>query len=77
MIMGRNFKPGFKINLHLKDLNNALSTAKDLDLPLPLTCILQQILISLFAYGRGELDHSAIATFFENVGRVEIMSAGD
>jgi len=74
MIMGRNFKPGFKINLHLKDLNNALSTAKDLDLPLPLTGIVQQILISLFANGRGELDHSAIATFFENVGRVEIKS---
>jgi 2-hydroxy-3-oxopropionate reductase len=71
-IMARNFTPGFKIRLHLKDLNNALSTAKDLDLPLPLTGIAQQILISLLTNGRGDLDHSAIATFFENIGGVEI-----
>ena len=76
MMMGRNFKPGFKIKLHLKDLNNALSTAKELDLPLPLTSIVQQILISLIAEGRGDQDHSAIATFFEKMGRVEIKSAG-
>ncbi len=76
MMMRRNFKPGFKIKLHLKDLNNALSTAKELDLPLPLTSIVQQILISLIAEGRGDQDHSAIATFFEKMGRVEIKSAG-
>ena len=74
MMMGRNFKPGFKIKLHLKDLNNALSTAKELDLPLPLTSSVQQILISLIAEGRGDQDHSAIATFFEKMGRVEIKS---
>ena len=74
MIMERNFKPGFKINLHLKDLRNALSTARDLDLPLPLTSVVHEILISLIAEGRGEMDHSAIATFFERVGGVEIRS---
>ena len=74
MIIGRNFKPGFKIKLHHKDLNNALSTAKDLKVPLPLTSFVQQILVSLLLDGKEENDHSAIATFFEKMARVEIQS---
>jgi 2-hydroxy-3-oxopropionate reductase len=74
MIFGRNFKPGFKIRLHQKDLKNALSTAKDLGVPLPLTSLVQQILISLMTDGRGDEDHSALATFFEKMARVEIKS---
>jgi len=74
MIIGRNFKPGFKIKLHHKDLNNALTTARDLGVPLPLTSLVQQILVSLIIDGKGENDHSAIATFFEKMARVEIQS---
>jgi 2-hydroxy-3-oxopropionate reductase len=74
MIFGRNFKPGFKVKLHLKDLNNTLYTAKDLGVPLPLTSFVQQIFVSLMAEGRGEEDHSALATFFEKITKVEIKS---
>ena len=74
MIIGRNFKPGFKIKLHHKDLNNALTTAKDVGVPLPLTSLVQQIVVSLIIDGKGENDHSAIATFFEKMARVEIQS---
>lgn len=74
MIFGRNFKAGFKIRLHQKDLKNALSTAKDLGVPLPLTSLVQQILISLMTDGRGDEDHSALATFFEKMAKVEIKS---
>ena len=74
MIFERNFKPGFKVKLHLKDLNNALSTAKSLEVPLPLSSLIQQIFISLMAEGRGEEDHSTLATFFEKIARVEIKS---
>lgn len=74
MMIGRNFKPGFKIKLHHKDLNNALTTARDLGVPLPLTSLVQQILVSLIIDGKGENDHSAIATFFEKLARVEIQS---
>jgi 2-hydroxy-3-oxopropionate reductase len=74
MMIGRNFKPGFKIRLHHKDLNNALTTAKDLGVPLPLTSLVQQILVSLIIDGKGENDHSAIATFFEKMAGVEIQS---
>ena len=74
MIFGRNFKPGFKIKLHHKDLQNALSTAKDLGVPLPLSSFVQQIFLSLMTEGRGEDDHSALATFFEKMAKVEIRS---
>lgn len=74
MIFGRNFKPGFKIKLHHKDLHNALSTAKDLGVPLPLSSFVQQIFVSLIAEGKENEDHSALATFFEKIARVEIKS---
>jgi 2-hydroxy-3-oxopropionate reductase len=74
MIFGRNFKPGFKIKLHQKDLQNALSTAKDLGVPLPLSSFVQQIFVSLRTEGRGDEDHSALATFFEKMAQVEIKS---
>jgi 2-hydroxy-3-oxopropionate reductase len=74
MIFGRNFKPGFKIRLHQKDLKNALSTAKDLGVPLPLSGLVQQIFVSLITDGRGDEDHSALATFFEKMAKVEIKS---
>ena len=74
MMISRNFRPGFKIKLHHKDLNNALTTARDLGVPLPLTSLVQQILVSLIIDGKGENDHSAIATFFEKMARVEIQS---
>jgi len=72
MIFGRNFRPGFKVKLHHKDLHNALSTAKDLGIPMPLSSLVQQIFVSLMAEGKGEEDHSALVTFFERIGRVEI-----
>ncbi len=74
MMFARNFKPGFKIRLHHKDLQNALSTAKDLGVPLPLSSFVQQIILSLMTEGRGEEDHSALATFFEKLAKVEIKS---
>ncbi len=74
MIFERNFKPGFKIKLHHKDLNNALSTGKDLGVPLPLSSFVQQIFVSLIAEGKGENDHSGLATFFERLAGTEIQS---
>jgi 2-hydroxy-3-oxopropionate reductase len=74
MMFGRNFKAGFKIKLHHKDLQNALSTAKDLGVPLPLSSFVQQVFLSLMTEGKGEDDHSALATFFEKMAKVEIKS---
>lgn len=66
-ILQRDFKPGFKMSLHYKDLKNALEAAGDLKVPLPLTALTKQILISLINDGKGEKDHSAIVNFTERL----------
>src|SRR5207248_1045497 len=63
MVIARNFKPGFRIKLHQKDLRNALLAAESLGVPLPMTSLVQQMLISLMNDGKGDLDHSAIVNF--------------
>jgi 2-hydroxy-3-oxopropionate reductase len=72
MMMDRNFKPGFRIRLHQKDLRNALSTAAECGVPLPLTSLVQQMINGLVGDGKGDLDHSAIALFVENMSKTEI-----
>lgn len=72
MMIARNFKPGFKIKLHQKDLRNALQTAEARSVSLPFTALAQQMLNSLVADGMGEMDHSAIATVIEKLSHVEI-----
>ncbi len=72
MLIARNFKPGFKIRLHQKDLRNALQTAEANRMFLPMTAFVQQMLLSLMGQGKGEFDHSAIATFVENAFHLEI-----
>jgi 2-hydroxy-3-oxopropionate reductase len=72
MVISRNFKPGFRIRLHQKDLRNALLAAESMKVPLPFTSLAQQVLISLMNNGRGDLDHSAIATFIEDAAKVEV-----
>jgi len=72
MLIARNFKPGFKIQLHQKDLRNALQTAEANQMFLPLTALVQQMLLSLMGDGKGDLDHSAIATFIETASHVEV-----
>jgi 2-hydroxy-3-oxopropionate reductase len=71
MING-TFNPGFKINLHQKDLNLALSSAKALGLALPNTAIAQQMFSSCIAHGGGELDHSALIMAIEGMGNHSI-----
>jgi len=72
MLIARNFKPGFRIRLHQKDLRNALQTAESTSVALPLTALVQQMLSALIAEGKGDLDHSAIATVVEGLSRVEV-----
>ena len=72
MLIARNFKPGFKIKLHQKDLRNALQTAEANNVYLPFTALVQQMLNSLIADGKGDLDHSAIATVIESLSHIEV-----
>ncbi len=77
MLVSRNFQPGFKIRLHQKDLRNALLTAEANQVSLPLTALVQQMLLSLMSAGKGELDHSSIATFIEELSNITIKRRGD
>jgi 2-hydroxy-3-oxopropionate reductase len=72
MVISRNFKPGFRIRLHQKDLRNALLAAEAMKVPLPFTSLAQQVLVALMNAGRGDLDHSAIATFTEDTAKAEV-----
>ncbi|MBC78283.1 MAG: 2-hydroxy-3-oxopropionate reductase [Chloroflexi bacterium] len=72
MMVDRNFEPGFRIELHYKDINNAMEAARDLNIPLQVTANLQQVLTSLVTKGEGKSDHSAIAKHVEELADVEI-----
>lgn len=72
MVIGRNFKPGFRINLHEKDLRNALQAAESMKVSLPFTSLAQQMLIALMNDGKGNLDHSAIVNFIEHMAGIEV-----
>ena len=76
MVLARNFKPGFRIRLHQKDLRNALLAAESMKVSLPFTSLAQQVLMALMNSGRGDLDHSAIATFVEDMAKTEIRKPG-
>jgi len=72
MMIGGNFQPGFRLRLHQKDLANALATAQEEAVPLPVTALLQQIVTALVVNGSGDLDHSAIARFVEDMAQTTI-----
>ena len=67
MIMEGNFKPGFKIDLHIKDLNNAIETGHTVGAPLPMTAAVMEMMQMLRADGCGQDDHSAIAKYYEKL----------
>ncbi len=67
MMLDGSFRPGFRIDLHIKDLNNALETGEALDAPLPMTAEIQKVLKELSAAGEGSSDHSAIARHYEKL----------
>ena len=72
MMMDRNFKPGFRINLHIKDLTNVLDTAKGIDVPTPLTDEVMKMMLSLRDAGMGDNDHSALVRFYEKLAGIEV-----
>ena len=72
MMIAGDFKPGFRIRLHQKDLHNALLTGKELGVPLPVTGLIQQMLGALMNDGKGDSDHSAIANFLEDMAHTKI-----
>jgi len=72
MILDRNFNPGFKIRLHIKDLANAIETGHQLGVPLPLTASVMEIMQALKADGLEENDHSGLVQYFEKLAHVVV-----
>ncbi len=68
----RNFQPGFRIELHQKDLNLALSGARALHLSLPNTATCQELFNSASAHGGAAWDHSGMVKVLENLAGHEI-----
>jgi len=71
MALSGNFKPGFRIELHIKDLANAIDTAHEIGVPLPLTCQVMEIMQALKVDGKAGNDHSGVIQFYEKLAKVE------
>lgn len=61
------YKPGFKVDLHFKDLGLIMEAARALGVPLPATAVVQELFSALRARGRGGLDHSAVITLLDDL----------
>jgi 2-hydroxy-3-oxopropionate reductase len=68
----RTFEPGFRIALHQKDLNLALSTARQLGVSLPSTAVSQELFNSCAAHEGSGWDHSALVRALEKSANFEI-----
>ena len=74
MMLEGNFKPGFRIELHIKDLTNALNAAHAISSPVPLSGQLMEIMQCLKADGCEKADHSGIVKFYEKLSNITLKS---
>ena len=72
MMMDRNFKPGFRIDLHIKDINNVIETSHQVGVPLPLTAQVMEIMQAIKIDGCGVEDHSSIVKYYEKLANIEV-----
>ncbi|MES2307234.1 MAG: 2-hydroxy-3-oxopropionate reductase [Verrucomicrobiota bacterium] len=72
LMLDRKINPGFRINLHIKDLANALETAHEVGAPLPLTAAVMETLQALKVDGFGDADHGAIVRYYEKLAKIEV-----
>jgi 2-hydroxy-3-oxopropionate reductase len=72
MMLAHDFTPGFRIDLHVKDLLNALDTSHDVGVPLPLTAAVLEMMTALKAAGHGRDDHSGLLRHYEALASTRI-----
>lgn len=72
MMMHHDFKPGFRIELHIKDLNNALNAAHATDTALPMTASVMEMMQALKNDGCAAEDHSALVRYYEKISNVSV-----
>lgn len=71
-ILSGDFAPGFKIDLHFKDLNLIQEAARSVGVPIPTAAFVEQLFAALRTRGRGGLDHSGVITLFEDLAGVQV-----
>ena len=76
MMLAHDFKPGFRIDLHVKDLANALETSHDVGVPLPLTAAVLEMMTALRAAGHEKDDHSGLVQHYETIANTRIGGTG-
>ncbi len=74
-VITRKFAPGFRVDLHRKDLNIAMNAGKTTGVPLPVTALVQQLFEALAVAGRGGLDHSSLVTIYEDLANFQVGEA--
>jgi len=74
LVLAGNFKPGFRIDLHIKDLQNALDTAKSVGTPSPISEAAIAMMRSLSSEGKGSDDHGGLIQWYEKQAEVEVRS---
>jgi len=71
-VLSGDFSPGFRIELHIKDIDNALQTAHSVGVPVPLTSSVFEIMQALKVAGKEKNDHSGIAEFYEQLSGITV-----
>lgn len=77
MILEGNFNPGFRIDLHIKDLCNTMDAGHSVGAPLPLTAGVLEMMETLHADGRGNDDHSSLANYYAKISGTDIRKGGE
>jgi 2-hydroxy-3-oxopropionate reductase len=75
-MVAHQFEPGFRVDLHRKDLGIARSTAAENSAPIPVTAVVSQLFEAAAAAGKGDRDHSALVTVYEELARFNIGDIG-
>jgi 2-hydroxy-3-oxopropionate reductase len=76
MVLEGNYKPGFRIELHIKDLQNALDTAHETGVPIPLTSQVMEAMQALKVDGKQGQDHGGLIQFYERLAGVKVRKGG-
>jgi 2-hydroxy-3-oxopropionate reductase len=72
LVMDRKFSPGFRVNLHIKDLGNVLETSREIGVPLPLTAAVMEMMQALKVDGLGDADHCSLVRHYEKMAHIEV-----
>lgn len=76
MVLEGNYKAGFRIELHIKDLQNALDTAHEIGTPIPLTSVVMEMMQALKVEGKQKDDHGGLIQFYEKMAGVKVRRQG-